>query len=112
MVVQTTSTVVLCDHFSATAPRDLRKRNIATNIALNTSTPITVHTASATLLRWYGTCDQVLAPRSMFNCHGPGAASAAPPNDARAKAAAAVNDRLLPPDVMSCTFVEPTCAAG
>src|SRR5574337_475913 len=111
MVVHTTSTVVLCDHFSATAPRDLRKRNMAMNMAPNTSTPITVHTPSATLFRWYGTCDQVLAPRCMFSCHGPGAASAALPNDARARAAAALNDRLMPPDVMSCTFVEPTCVA-
>jgi hypothetical protein len=50
IVVQTTSTVVLCDHVSATAPRDLRKRNMATNMAPNTSAPMTQHTISTVLL--------------------------------------------------------------
>ncbi len=47
--VQTTSSLVLCDHFSATAPRDLRKRNMATNMAPKTTMPMTTQTHRATM---------------------------------------------------------------
>src|SRR5579859_5508853 len=113
IVVQMISSVVLCDHFSATAPRDLRKRNMAMNIAPNTRIPMTTQTPRATLLRKYGSEDHSDAPRVMFNCPGCGLANATPPNIARAKSAHVATARLIPPppDVMSCTFVEPTCAA-
>ncbi|GAA0255709.1 hypothetical protein GCM10009126_21120 [Rhodanobacter caeni] len=66
------------------------------NIALNTSRPITVHTASEMLFKWYGTGDQVLAPRVRFNCQECGLAWAAPPNNASAPMVSVVNARLMP----------------
>ncbi|MGC4010512.1 MAG: hypothetical protein QM805_16885 [Pseudomonas sp.] len=77
ITVQTISALVLWVKVAATGWRERWKRNIATAIAPNTTTPMATHTHRLTMCASQARCAVRVTPRPMFICQGLGSATCA-----------------------------------
>ena len=76
MMVQIASSLVLWSQVAATAPFDLRKRNMATNIKPNTTTPMATQIHSTIMWMSWTSLEVTVTPLGMLSCHGSGLAIA------------------------------------